>query len=509
MQQDKLNIKNQNIELNNFSSSTFEILTEFLSYESYDNYKHLSLLIGINILDFIKENEYFLNDHTIVIIGNLVNIFEVQLKKLLENSDDNLIKNIIEPNINLKLSLLDEDEKIDNIEIIDSYVSNYKLTWYNYQDLISKTIKEILNKYVVYICINKLETKKFIYVLFCAVADYIWRYIKESTGKNPLRDKINEIFTKIGEDFSILVNSSCDNYVNYSILFIENLLRGSLFDSIKQKNIDINSIYKFTEVYSNLLKSFLFSLFKRNSINEQYLMIGKIFESPFITNDLIKTILKIDNSILENIRYSKIFSGDIDGMMIRQIELKGDEQYLFTEEDNYIQMRKFTKSNDSNLINRLIKNSDGKIKFLEMYSKYQIKNMKKIVSYISYNQRFPQNISLMQYLTNKIEMNEDKLIYLNNLLKDFKIRRINIPLNYLTDGEKERIKIIRILLEDLPIWIIDDCFKNINDDTKKNIVIKFKEILERKNKTILLTDTSETNHYWCPKIFHKINMINI
>lgn len=463
------------------NSSTIDELKQCFSYESHDNYKHFSLLIGNNILEFIRENEYFLNDNKVtIVISKLISIFETQINNFLVQSDSNLIKSVIEPHINLKISLLDQDEITDNKMIIDNYVANYLLIWYNYQDLISKIVKQILHKYILHVCINKLDKTKFLYVLICAVADYIWKYAKNSTENNPLRQKINDEFKKIDDNISFLVDSSFNQYLNYSIELVKNT-----------KNIEIsaNKDFKISTIVISTVSLFLKSLFKKNSIIEQYLIIGKIFESLSITNDLIETLIKFDDNNLENIKYCKILSGEVEGLSIRQFELKGDEQFLFTN----IQMGKLTKINDKTIFNNLL-NNDGNVKFLDVHSKYHLKNMKKIVSYISDNELFQENTNLMEYLTNEILMDENKLCYLDSLLKDFKIKRFNTQLNLLTNGEKQRIKIIRMLLEDLPIWIINDCFTNINSDTKKQIMNRIKEKL--KNKTVLLIDTSENNNYW-------------
>lgn len=232
-------------------------------------------------------------------------------------------------------------------------------------------------------------------------------------------------------------------------------------------------------------------------------MIRRFLNSIFVTRDLIEIIVKIDHEISENGRYFDIISGRTEGLIIRQFTLNGDEEFLFTGIEKGdgthldIKMKEPTFVKDVNLINDIFNEKSKNIQFLGKYPDYNIKNMANIVSLISKNDDMP-NLSVIEYLSKGLSMTSNKITELYSYLEDFKIKRINGKNGMIdmTEGEKQRLRIIKMILDDRPIWIINDCLFNINDITKRDIISVIMNKVIEGNKTIIVTDSSNSADYW-------------
>ena len=468
-------------------SSSDELMT-FLSFETYDNFKHLSLLIGMNMLEFIDENSYFLDNHYITTtLVRLISMFKNKLNIMLENSDEDLLKYVIEPYINSKLTHLSIDNMVDNEELISNYRANYSLLWYHYQDLISKIVKQVIDIYIDYICISRFDKSKFLYVIICGIMEYSWNKIDDLETYNQLKESIQKEFTSIVGDVSYLIDLKGEEYMTSIVDSINNLLISSSGKKVVEvlENTSMNKIIiesttvidqgseilrntkegKFSGVILTFIKSIGYSFFINCDVMKQYFIIKKLFNSIFVTRDLIEIIVKIDNEISENERYFNIISGNIEGLII-------------------------------NLINDIFANKTGNIKFLDEHQQYDIKNMINIVSMISKNDDMPK-VSVIEYLTKGISMTIDKLTDMYLYLEKFKIKRTNNKngMKDMTEGEKQRLRIIKMILDDRPVWIINDCLFNINDITKRDIIKVIMKIVKKENKTIIVTDSSNSADY--------------
>lgn len=514
--------------ISNFNSilelklSSCNELMKFLKFESHDNFKHLSLLIGMNMLEFICENSYFLNEHYIsVTLLNIISMFKNKLNLMLEESDDYLVTYIIQSYIESNLSHLSPNDMEDNKDLIDNYRANYMLSWYHYQDLIGKIIKQIIDGYITYLCINKIDKSKFIYVILSGILEYSFNNIDESFKVN-----VNREFENIIGDISSLIDLKGNQYMNFIIESIKLSLSDKKIIKILE-NTPTNKIiiegtinndgdlqsYKFSGFIFNLIKSVGYSFILHSDIVKQYLMIKKLFDSIFVTRDLLETIIKLNNSILENLRYQNIILGESEGLIIRQISLNGDEEFLFTWEINEtadsdtdinknVKMKTITIMDDPIVIYDLFNCLRCQnIKFLGIHDDYDIKNMKSIMSFISKDSPLPK-ISTMEYLTKGLTMDIGKFAELNSYLLKYKISRINDKhgMKQLTEGEKQRIKIVKMLLDDKPIWIINDCLCNIGDKTKRIIIEDIIKKVKNDNKTLIIFDSSSTSHYWSSEI---------
>ena len=84
------------------------------------------------------------------------------------------------------------------------------------------------------------------------------------------------------------------------------------------------------------------------------------------------------------------------------------------------------------------------------------------------------------------------------------VDRLQENIGNLSTGEKQRIKIIRLILHDKPIWIIDEITSNVDNDTEKIILQKLKEIqVEKKKSVIHITHNLENIAFSDTKMYIK------
>ena len=74
-------------------------------------------------------------------------------------------------------------------------------------------------------------------------------------------------------------------------------------------------------------------------------------------------------------------------------------------------------------------------------------------------------------------------------LEEFKLEkykdRLEENISNLSTGEKQRVKIIRLILHDKPIWVIDEITSNIDNDLEHAILKKLKDIQLSKQKSVI------------------------
>lgn len=508
--------------ISNINISSSDELMTLLSFESHDNFKHLSILIGLNLIELINENALFLEDHYITVgLTRILGMFESKFNIMLRESDDSLMKYVIESYIDSKLTHLSSNDIEANKDLIDNYRANYCLMWYHYQDFISKIVKQVVNGYVTYLCTTKLDKSKFLYVIICGVFEFLWKNADSSETYGPIKENILSEFKKIHDDVSFLIDLKGEEYLDSIIDIIKGIagvpshnkiisvlddnssnkiiVEGSMIFDKGSKMIKDATDGKFSSFIFYFVRSLGYDFLIKCSVIKQYLLIKRIIESFSITEDFMESIIRLNNNMVENKRYMSILSGKCEGLMYKQFELTSDEKYLFKSEDGNVEVfiNKPTLISDRAFIDELFNGLNENIKLFGRYSDYDIKNLRKIVSLIRAGEPM-SDVTINNYLTSGLLMTTEKLTEMNSYLETFKIKRISDKndMLQLTEGEKQRLKIIKMLLDDKPIWVIDDCLFNINDNTKKVIIDIIMAKFNKGGKTLLVVDTSNSANYW-------------
>lgn len=429
----------------NIKEGTFDGIRKLFSIESNDNYKHLSWLVTSNIIKFIKEKYVGLSDNFSIDVSiiTMCDFYEEYVNEFLIKSDDNLIKDYIEPLMDQELSKMTEHELIINKNLIDNYKSNYILAWYNYQDFIGKLIREIFNKYMLICSYDDLMKANFINILLL----YVYKRLIDYTDiKNDLFENAVILFPKIDEIMNYVQSKNNSSY-EFIIAFIS-----SIFNMIQMKcqtfkeyNICVNVIRSFKETHEFI--KILDSLSSNINYNNKYLQTIK--EDNFIVNEF-----QINNDILFENRERVINIGSFNILPKEEIlEIVG-----------------------------IIKSESL---CLKQYRNYNHRNLRKILSYVD-GVKIKITTNVLSFLTDKISITGSIMEKIEHYIKLFKVPRAkSTPLiKDLTEGEIERLKIIKAILEDKPVMIFNNCMNNINEDTRQIIINNLRSLNE---KTIIVS----------------------
>ena len=119
------------------------------------------------------------------------------------------------------------------------------------------------------------------------------------------------------------------------------------------------------------------------------------------------------------------------------------------------------------------------------------------------------NETIMYNLTYGVDKHNEEMYktmyyYLYYFKLEKYVDRLQENIGNLSTGEKQRIKIIRLILHDKPIWIIDEITSNVDNDTEKIILQKLKEIqIEKKKSVIHITHNLENIAFSDTKMYIK------
>lgn len=135
----------------------------------------------------------------------------------------------------------------------------------------------------------------------------------------------------------------------------------------------------------------------------------------------------------------------------------------------------FGKTTLINMISGLDKNYEGRINFAK------IKQKDIIVMF--QEDRLIENLSVFKNLK-LVSKNTNKIV---ELLIDFELEsKIDEKVSKLSGGEKRRVALIRTLLTNKKVMILDEPFNGLDDMTKKKVFAYLKKYQKENDKTFIL-----------------------
>ena len=227
----------------------------------------------------------------------------------------------------------------------------------------------------------------------------------------------------------------------------------------------------------------LFNLFHKfsNSL-ENYIHLHN-FNNQTINCNLDKRIFNNDQKILFNIKNMCLKFGDVT--IFKNIN-------IIIPRFKWISLNGFSgcgKTTFMKVLLKLIQSSSGSISYLNEFDNYSYNNLKSQIHFVnSDSDIFDKSIlyncsygiddpaSLISYkikiLLKKFGMEE----YCDNL--DFDCR-------YLSFGQRQRIRIIRLILSERKIWFLDEVTSNLNLEMEEHILNILKEIQIAQNISVI------------------------
>jgi ABC-type multidrug transport system fused ATPase/permease subunit len=263
---------------------------------------------------------------------------------------------------------------------------------------------------------------------------------------------------------------------------------------IKTENFYLITKYiLFIFIYHNPGTSFELDVFRDNV----WILMEKIDELATYYSDNIETE-KILNSIIEDIERNDLFIEDSEILFtIEDLSHRFGKNIIFENVNLTIPKNNWTcfygnsgsgKTTLCNIILKQLEPDMGIIKYMGIYPDYKYTDISKDISYVTACPELFENTILYNIVYGVLNF-EDKEIQdkMNYYVKLFGLDVCDLKDNVytLSTGQKQRVSIIRLILQDRPIMILEEITSNIDNEMEKKILEEIRRIQKEKNKTVI------------------------
>ena len=158
-----------------------------------------------------------------------------------------------------------------------------------------------------------------------------------------------------------------------------------------------------------------------------------------------------------------------------------------------------------NIILQRLQHQKGKILFQN--KTYDNENIKSLISVVDTSYDLFDNYTILLNITYGLkDVNEGVMNQLHYYLEKFNLQhlssRLHDNINFLSTGEKKRLKIIRLILHDRPIWFLDEVTENLDSAIEIVILKEISRIQKEKKKTILFISHRLTSEKFADIIYN-------
>lgn len=392
----------------------------------------------------------------------------------------------------------------------------YQLRLHNIRICFVKEISEILTRIVNVVSIghiNPLQFAALIWFIESILGDLLDTTVNISTQKNSKardlenqNDKLvteyvdnnniiyecleednylSDLATTIGEHYNIRKETDSrfsvnDNYRSFELTYQKKV---NLLNWVLPKDPILVAMYQ--EIRSSSF-SVAFLLIDYNECMSQLKLLDpddKVANLPAILPEKCD----IDIGLLKN------------GVLFRlqNISFKFNDCLLFKADDLIIPSMKWItvkgasgagKTTLCGLLLKIIYIESGVI-FLNEYEKYDYNSIRQHISYVKpsldlFDKSIEFNVKF-GVKDNNSELTNNLIMYYMTLFRlDKYVDNLDTNINKLSTGEKQRIKIIRCILQDRPIWFLDEITSNIDKECEKIVLRVLRQIQIRKKKSV-------------------------
>jgi ABC-type cobalamin/Fe3+-siderophores transport system ATPase subunit len=508
-----------------------------LNYERENSYKRLLCIAVIKAISSViyenRKSKPTVFNNFILLISD---IFENESNIFLKALDKRFVEEYFLNDFNILLNKLDSEEVIKNRRIINNYYLNQLNIWNTYNSLIVEIISYIT--IILYPLITVKENRKiktYLFTFIFCILSLSVKYkiinnkvdkevfINIDNIKKKILDNVNDIidnndvvieFDKLSEHSNDIINSITE-YIN----------------TIYDNNIMICPDYNYGNVKYRVLEKIIFVVSKVFIKYNESLYTSLYYSAPVINRRIFTLQKTLFNQMKDNSMYDEILNSinkridqitlykETDNIFtIINLEKKFNKNLLYTNVNLKIPKNKWTCVNGnsgcgkSTFIKNLIKYDkefNGKILFCDNESDYDFKSIIKNISYLkNSNGLFKQSVFYNIYYG--IERIDSNIKLINHYIKEFKLSELDLNdnCNTLSTGQQQRIKIIRMIVLDKPIWIFDEITSNINDELEVKILNTLRQIQKEKNKTVIHITHNINNIIFCDYLM-KIKDYNI
>ena len=311
---------------------------------------------------------------------------------------------------------------------------------------------------------------------FDKINEYILKYISKTYDDDNVYPRISSNITK-KEYVSYVILNIYNLFANYSLT-----VNQYLTEYIKN---DVDAIIEMTNITQKLLED-----------NKQY---EEILHSALPKKNSITFSLN-DNPILfelKNIYYS--YNGKNDIYKNLNLSVKLHQWTHFQGKSGNGKTTLF------NIILQRLQHQKGKILFQN--KTYDNENIKSLISVVDTSYDLFDNYTILLNITYGLkDVNEGVMNQLHYYLEKFNLQhlssRLHDNINFLSTGEKKRLKIIRLILHDRPIWFLDEVTENLDSAIEIVILKEISRIQKEKKKTILFISHRLTSEKFADIIYN-------
>ena len=499
----------------------YNIILRFLEYEKKENYQRLLFFIG-NVL--IHEFQKIINTYNLKKLQLLYTILFYYYRKyisipIITKKDLNIFEKYFVPEYEVFLNavfgkITNEKLKLEYEEIFKNYFENVFRIWIFYNIIIGYIVSYVVLIFMIN-NIDKIEGTKQSFIDKIPINIYLFikliRSLNISRGKKQEVNK-NYIYNEIN---NIYRNEHSVKEVSNEKFHFDNIIK----DTIKVYNEAYNKEYSYPSIkITNLDEEFINSLFI--TFMNFFLKYNKSVQTIIAkhlktSNDNISWYFsEINHYIQKNEKYE---------LLLREFEYKNYDQFIIDHTDpvlfslkkirfqydnkntvfsnvslsipisKWITIKGKSGNGKSTLIQFLLQRSqtynpqEGQILFQK--KSYIYNNIKHLTTFLDNESGIFHNNSILFNITYGIKTIDEKLEnkvkeYLTLFKMSLIVDRLDDMIDNLSTGQKQRIKLIRLILHDRPIWILDEATSNLDQETEKIILTHLRELQQEKQKTV-------------------------
>lgn len=502
----------------------YSIVLRFLKYEKKDRFDRLSLLCLTFLIFYTRE---------------IINVYNnIPLQFLTHNSVQILFKKVLLPNIekknakfvetfflpefelfmnNLTFSMVDPRLKHEYEHLFVTFYKNYYNVWFFYNCYIEQIIIAI----IFFIYLNVMDKFEGIGVslsdrVFMNLYSFLQYINATNCCVNISLESADDICTKITTEVNYIIKNKyfikeTNNLKQHIRIILDEVLQ---FFKTQHKNDVVGysvrkTTFEFQKV-SGILITFLNILTKNKNNSLRRLLVSKLMHNLqcyiyFLENlnvsieansqyeTLFNFIVKYPDSISYQPKFPILFE-----LKSVSFKYKSQSNYVIKNTSLKIPSGKWInisaesgrgKSTFFNLLLKKLNSTDGTILFNDkkFNEYYQIKDHISITE--NSNGIFDKQ-SILYNITYGIQnLDEDILLKVHQYLDEFDLSILKTKLyekvESLSEGQKQKIKLIRMILHDRPIWFIDEGISNLDVKNCKLVVAILRRIQKHKQKSLL------------------------
>lgn len=499
-----------------------DILKRFLSYDIDNNCKRLftyvlSLCIR-KIQQISKLRNFNFIQHSAIAASTFLSrkFLNEQVKKMdITFLEKYLLKEINCFQKKLLTKIINMKLKTEYESIFDKYVHNVLFLWNLYNQIIYRAVS--LSFYFIqvnsveFIFPNtKVDLKTKICINIYSVLFYLIEFAEDDSSKKVdtlILDKIkmetknifkNTFFIHEMENFE----NHFDKINEYLFNFIsKNYFHNNVYVAISpRRNRDdllkyiLLIVYNLFTTYSGVIVQYLTEYIKNDaeSIIELMHVVENLLKENQIYEEVLQSIIP-DKNIIS-------FSLDDNPILfeLKDVYFTYDgKNYIYEDFNLSIKLYEWThfrgksgngKSTLFNILLQRLQHQKGDVLFQN--KTYNYENVKSLISVVDTGYDFFDNYTILLNITyGMTDLNDSVMDKVHYYLEKFNLKylssRLHDNVNFLSTGEKKRLKIIRLILHDRPIWFLDEITANLDYNIEIIVMNELARIQKEKKKTIL------------------------